>query len=88
MLKTMLLHYLHDFLAAVIQPANRSNRAVLSDDDETLVGIIRVLCTVTLSNCKNGVFSDFIRLSQTDFALSHLFQSMTFKTQRIGNSGR
>ena len=74
MLKTMLLHYLHDFLAAVIQPANRSNRVILPDDDDPFFGIINVLCAVALADCKDGMFRNLVCLCKADLTLCHLFK--------------
>ena len=75
----MLFHYLHDLLAAIIQPSYRSDRTILLDDDKALVGIIRVLRAIALANGKNSVLRNFVRLYKADLSFCHLLQRMTFE---------
>ena len=90
-LKTMLFHHLDDLFPSIVQPAYRTDRTILPDDNETFFRIISVLCTVALADCENGVFSKFIGLRKADLPFSHLLDSVALKTQgvwqrRRGNS--
>ena len=70
----MLFHHLDDLFPSIVQPAYRTDRTILPDDNETFFRIISVLCTVALADCENGVFSNFIGLRKADLTLCHLLK--------------
>lgn len=79
-LKAMLFHHLDDLFPSIVQPAYRTDRTILPDDNETFFRIISALCTVALADCENGVFSNFIGLRKADLPFSHLLDSVALKT--------